>query len=83
MTERPALDGLSHQEKDARIRGLWKQLRTGGKLPQKPVKQTLKHSRVPPIAGIYDASNADCLDASGQQKGDLAALQSADRRSGV
>jgi transposase len=62
MTELPPLDGLSHEEKDALIRGLWEQLQTlqaaVEKLQQKPVKKTSKNSSLPSSKGFK--SNLDC-----------------------
>ena len=56
MTELPPLDGLSHEEKDALIRGLWGQLQTlqaeVEKLKQKRVKKTARNSSLPPAQGF-------------------------------
>jgi transposase len=56
MKELPPLDGLSHAEKDALIRGLWQELQTlrseVEKLQQKRVKKTSRNSSVPPSKGF-------------------------------
>ncbi|MEM1292320.1 MAG: IS66 family transposase [Cyanobacteria bacterium P01_H01_bin.162] len=56
MTELPPLDGLSHEEKDALIQGLWEQLQTlqaeVEKLKQKRVKKTARNSSLPPSQGF-------------------------------
>nr|MBD2459413.1 IS66 family transposase [Oscillatoria sp. FACHB-1407] len=48
MKELPPLDGLSHAEKDALIKGLWQELQTlraeVEKLKQKRVKKTSRNS---------------------------------------
>ncbi len=56
MTDLPSLDGLSHAEKDALIRGLWQEqqrLRAEvEKLKQKRVKKTARNSSLPPSKGF-------------------------------
>ncbi len=56
MKELPALDGLSHAEKDALIEGLWQELQTlrteVEKLKQKRVKKTSHNSSLPPSKGF-------------------------------
>ena len=56
MKELPPLDGLSHAEKDALIRGLWQELQTlrseVEKLKQKRVKKTSRNSSLPPSKGF-------------------------------
>jgi transposase len=56
MKELPPLDGLSHPEKDALIRGLWQELQgLRGEvegLKQKRVKKTSRNSSMPPSKGF-------------------------------
>lgn len=56
MTELPSLDELSHEEKDALIRGLWQELQTlraeVDTLKQKRVKKTSQNSSLPPSKGF-------------------------------
>jgi transposase len=56
MQELPPLDGLSHAEKDALIRGLWQELQTlrseVEKLKQNRVKKTSHNSSLPPSKGF-------------------------------
>ncbi|HEY9814750.1 MAG TPA: IS66 family transposase [Candidatus Obscuribacterales bacterium] len=56
MNALPPLDGLSHKEKDALIRGLWREqqaLRAEvEKLKQKRVKKTSRNSSLPPAKGF-------------------------------
>ncbi|MBD2463062.1 IS66 family transposase [Oscillatoria sp. FACHB-1407] len=56
MKELPPLDGLSHAEKDALIRGLWQELQSlraeVEKLKQKRVKKTSRNSSLPPSKGF-------------------------------
>lgn len=56
MKELPPLDGLSHEEKDALIRGLWQDQQTLRaeieKLKQKRVKKTSRNSSLPPAKGF-------------------------------
>lgn len=56
MKELPPLDGLSHAEKDALIRGLWQELQRlraeVEKLKQKRVKKTSRNSSLPPSKGF-------------------------------
>jgi transposase len=61
MKELPPLDGLSHAEKDALIRGLWQELQTlrseVDKLKQKQVKKTSRNSSLPPSKGFKPNQN--------------------------
>jgi len=56
MSELPRLDDLSHEEKDALIRGLWQELQAlraeVEKLKQKRVKKTSQNSSLPPSKGF-------------------------------
>lgn len=56
MKELPPLDGLSHAEKDALIKGLWQELQRlrseVEKLKQKRVKKTSRNSSLPPSKGF-------------------------------
>lgn len=62
MKELPPLDGLSHAEKDALIRGLWQELQTlrseVEKLQQKWVKKTPQNSSLPPSKGFKPNQNS-------------------------
>ena len=74
MKELPPLDGLSHAEKDALIRGLWQELQTlrseVEKLKQKRVKKTTRNSSLPPSKGFKpNQSNAQTTPVSGEETG--------------
>ena len=74
MKELPPLDGLSHAEKDALIRGLWQELQTlrseVEKLKQKRVKKTSRNSSLPPSQGFKpNQSSAASPALSGEATG--------------
>ena len=71
MTDLPSLDGLSHAEKDALIRGLWQEqqrLRAEvEKLKQKRVKKTARNSSLPPSKG-FKPNQSRCETATSSRK---------------
>lgn len=58
MKELPKLESLSHEEKDALIKGLWQKVQElqsrVEKLEKKPVKKTAKNSSIPPSKGFKE-----------------------------
>jgi transposase len=74
MKELPPLDGLSHAEKDALIRGLWQELQTlraeVDKLKQKRVKKTSRNSSLPPSKGFKpNQSSVPATPVNGEEAG--------------
>jgi len=79
MQELPPLDGLSHAEKDALIRGLWQELQTlraeVETLKQKRVKKTSRNSSLPPSKGFkpnqsqIQVSSAEAEERTGHRGG--------------
>jgi transposase len=66
MQDLPPLDGLSHEEKDALIQGLWQEVQTlrAGleKVQQKRVKKTSRNSSLPPAKGFKP--NQQCSESA-------------------
>ncbi len=74
MKELPPLDGLSHAEKDALIRGLWQELQTlraeVEKLKQKRVQKTSRNSSLPPSKGFKpNQSGSESTPVTGEETG--------------
>ena len=74
MKELPPLDGLSHAEKDALIRGLWQELQRlrseVDKLKQKRVKKTTRNSSLPPSKGFKpNQSSVQATPVHGEEAG--------------